>query len=135
MQKILKQAEPPLHDYAQPNHFVTVPKIARTISGIVDYAWLASLAPACVYVAPRSDAETRVQRVFADILELPPGVLSKNEGEKVTKKETRDEHASALPSHLETSLMWQGRYWCLGLCVRGSRKVMSCLWDVSDCPA
>ncbi len=86
MQKILKQAEPPLHDYAQPNHFVTVPKIARTISGIVDYAWLASLAPACVYVAPRSDAETRVQRVFADILELPPGVLSEMKEKKSQKR-------------------------------------------------
>lgn len=76
MQGILKRAEPPLHDYAQPEHFVTVPKIARTTTGTIDYAWLATMAPACAYIAPRNDAETRVQRVFAEILGLPQGVLS-----------------------------------------------------------
>ncbi|BDA51313.1 probable peroxisomal-coenzyme A synthetase at N-terminal half [Coccomyxa sp. Obi] len=77
LKAILDSAQPPLHDYAQPEHFVTIPKISRTTSGAVDDAWLTANAPAaCVYVAPRNDAETRVQWVFAEILGLPQDEVS-----------------------------------------------------------
>jgi hypothetical protein len=76
LQGLLEAAQPPLSDYARPEHFVLVPKIARTTSCAVDESWLEANAPAAsVYVAPRNDAETRVQRVFADILSLPEGEL------------------------------------------------------------
>ena len=72
--------QPPLHDYAQPDHYMTVPKISRTTGGAVDDAWLKANAPAaCVYVAPRNKAEARVQQVFAEILGLLQGVLSRKE--------------------------------------------------------
>lgn len=71
---MLEAAQPSLHDYATPEHFVAVPKIPRATSGIVDESWLAANAPAAsVFVAPRSDAESRVQRVFAETLGMKEG--------------------------------------------------------------
>lgn len=81
MQGILDTAQPPLHDYAQPEHFVAVIKISRTTTGAVDDAWLTANAPAaCVYVAPSNDTEKRVQRVFSEILGLPQGELTFEHG-------------------------------------------------------
>lgn len=75
-QGLSEAGQPPLSDYARPEHFVAVPKIARTTCCAVDESWLAANAPAAsVYVAPRNNTETRVRRVFADILSLPEGEL------------------------------------------------------------